>query len=84
MKLLWYFDNKKNCFIGWFKQIVKKEKARFLCLMFEMKKSFIVYYVFSCTLYKREISFIFCDSESSSVELLYYYDGFLVVHYFTI
>ena len=49
--------------------------------MFKMKKSFIVYYVFSCTLYKREISFIFCDSESSSVELLYYYDGFLVVHY---
>ena len=46
-----------------------------------MKKSFIVYYVFSCTLYKREISFIFCDSESSSVEFLYYQDGFLVAHY---
>jgi len=27
--------------------------------MFKMKKSFIVYYVFSCTLYKWEISFIF-------------------------
>ena len=33
-KMVMVFDNKKDCFIGWFKQIVKKEKARFLCLMF--------------------------------------------------
>ena len=41
------FDNKKDCFIGWFKQIVKKEKARFLCLMFKMKRFLLFFYVFS-------------------------------------
>ena len=41
------FDNKKDCFIGWFKQIVKKEKAKFLCLMFKMKRFLLFFYVFS-------------------------------------
>ena len=46
------FDNKKDCFIGWFKQIVKNEKAKLLCLVFKIKKSFIVFMFFH-VLYRR-------------------------------
>ena len=53
------FDNKKDCFIGWFKQIVKKEKARFLCLMFKMKRFLLFFMFFLCTIQRREISLIF-------------------------
>ena len=58
-KMVMVFDNKKDCLIGWFKQIVKKEKARFLCLMFKMKRFLLFFYVFFlCTIQRKEISLI--------------------------
>ena len=41
------FDNKRVVSLVWFEQIVKKEKARFLCLMFKMKRFLLFFYVFS-------------------------------------
>ena len=40
------FNNNKKCCLS-DKQIVKKEKARFLCLMFKMKRFLLFFYVFS-------------------------------------
>ena len=45
------FDNKKVCFIGWFEQIVKKEKARKISYV-SLKKSFIVFMFFFCVPYR--------------------------------
>ena len=47
-----------------------------------MKKSFIAFYVFFSVYHTEEgDQFDFSKSQSSSVEFLYYQDGFLVVHY---
>jgi hypothetical protein len=40
-KMVMVFDNKKYCLIGRLEWTVKNEKAKLLCLMFKMKKSFI-------------------------------------------
>ena len=47
-KLLWYLIIKRIVsLVGWFRQIVKKEKARFLCLMFKMKRFLLFLCFFS-------------------------------------
>ena len=40
-KMVMVVDNKKYCLIGRLEWTVKNEKAKLLCLMFKMKKSFI-------------------------------------------
>ena len=51
-KMALVFYNKNAVSLVGSSELLKKEKAKLLCLMFKMKKSFIVYYVFFCVLYR--------------------------------